>query len=122
MIHAPTFPLEFDDTFGYNNVAHIKQLVFFHLKNLLFTFPGEKISDPEYGVGVKKYLFEQRTDAMLNNISREITDAIESYLLYLELGQVMVVPVGENAIQIAVEYAIPSMNVNDILMFDVYDY
>ena len=122
MIHAPNFPLEFDDTFGYSNVAGIKQLVAFHLKNLLFTYQGEKISDPEYGVGVKKYLFQPLTDATLNNISREITDAIETYLAYLDLEEVIVLPIADNSISISVSYAIPSIDFSDILTVDVTNY
>ena len=121
MIHAPNFPLEFDDTYGYSNVAGLKQLVFFHLKNLLFTNPGEKISDPEYGVGVRRYLFEDLTDERLNNISSDITDAIEGYLSYLELQSVTVVPSGENSINIAVRYSIQSTNFSDVLVFSVSD-
>ena len=121
MILAPNFPLQFDDTFGYSNIAGVKQLVFFHLKNLLFTNPGEKISDPEYGVGVRKYLFEQMTDERLNNISTDIVDAIEGYLSYLELQRVMVTPSGENAINISVQYSIPSIEFSDILSFNVED-
>ena len=121
MIHAPNFPLEFDDTYGFSNIAGIKQLIFFHLKNLLFTNPGEKISNPEYGVGVKKYLFEQLTDAKLNNISREITDAIEGYIAYIDLQSVSVLPSGENSISIVIRYVIPTMDFAEVVLFSVSD-
>ena len=46
MIFAPSIPLHFDDTFGYDNVQSVQELAKFHLTNLLLTNPGEKISDP----------------------------------------------------------------------------
>ena len=42
MIFAPKFPLSFDDTDGFQNVENLKELVLFHLKNLLMTNRGEK--------------------------------------------------------------------------------
>ena len=59
MIYAPLIPLQFDDTYGYQNVADVKQLIKFHLTNLLLTNPGERITMPGYGVGIKQFLFEK---------------------------------------------------------------
>lgn len=90
MIFTPKFPLKFDDTYGYDNVDTPKQLIFFHLKNLLLTFPGEKISDPNFGVGIEKYLFEPFSDSLFNTIADTILDAIQKYLSYLSIIDIVV--------------------------------
>tara|TARA_Y100000114_G_scaffold156473_1_gene183758 strand:+ start:2856 stop:3221 length:366 start_codon:yes stop_codon:yes gene_type:complete len=90
MIYAPKFPLKFNDTSGFENVEDIKQLISFHLKNLIFTFPGEKISDPDYGIGIEKYLFNNFDDGMFNALSNDILNAIVKYLSYLEVVNVLV--------------------------------
>jgi phage baseplate assembly protein W len=116
MIKAPQIPLKFDDRDGYADIAGIKALVKFHLKNLLLTYPGEKISDPEYGVGIKKYLFEPLTEETLNYIEDEVETAIISNLRYLTGVKVSAEEIGPNSINVKIRYIIPSMGAD---IFDV---
>lgn len=61
--YAPKLPLEYNgNDFEYISDAleNIRQ----NLKMLLLTNPGEKIMDPQYGVGLRKFLFEP-TDGMV---------------------------------------------------------
>ena len=44
MIYAPKFPLQFKEKKGFENTGNIKELVRFHMINLILTNPGEKIS------------------------------------------------------------------------------
>ena len=118
MIKAPQIPLKFDDKDGYADVGSIKSLVRFHLKNLLLTYPGEKISDPEYGVGIKKYLFEPLTEETLNFIEDEVELAIVNYLRYLTGVKVSAVETGPNKINVKIRYIIPAMGA-DILDLNV---
>ena len=90
MIYAPKFPLKFDDTYGFENVDDVRQLISFHLKNLIFTFPGEKISDPDYGIGIEKYLFNNFSDGMFNALADDILESILRYLPYLNVVNVLV--------------------------------
>ena len=46
MIHTPKFPLQIGDRSLFEKTDEIKQVIMFHLKNLILTYPGEKISDP----------------------------------------------------------------------------
>ena len=116
MIKAPQIPLKFDDRDGYADVNGIKALVKFHLKNLLLTYPGEKISDPEYGVGIKKYLFEPLTEETLNYIEDEVEIAIINNLRYLTGVKVSAAESGPNSINVKIRYIIPSMGAD---IFDV---
>ena len=92
MIYAPKFPLKFKQKRFFENVSDAKELVRFHLTNLLLTAPGEKISDPNYGVGLRLMLFENITPETLNNWQDKIIDAVETYLTYINLGQVLIEP------------------------------
>lgn len=55
---APKLPLELDDNGNFikidNSLENVKQ----KLKTIILTNPGEKLMDPEFGVGVRRYLFE----------------------------------------------------------------
>ncbi|MDA7494499.1 GPW/gp25 family protein [bacterium] len=85
MIFAPTFPLSFDDTNGFQNVQDLNELAKFHLRNLLMTNKGEKISDPNYGVGIRKFLFSLDSMDVEEDVRSEIESQVENYLTYLTI-------------------------------------
>ena len=105
MIYAPKFPLRFKEKKGFENTDDAKELVKFHLTNLLLTNPGEKISDPNYGIGIRQMLFENMTIGNLNLWSDKITDGINEYIMYINLNEVQVIPFfEENKINIKISY------------------
>lgn len=107
MIYAPKFPLRFKEKKVFENVTNAKELVKFHMTNLLLTNPGEKISDPSYGIGIRQMLFENMTTGTLNLWQDKITDAIQSYLPYINLNQVQITPFfDENRITIKIAYSL----------------
>ena len=105
MIYAPKFPLRFKEKKVFEDVANAKELVKFHMTNLLLTNPGEKISDPSYGIGIRQMLFENMTSGTLNLWQDKITDAIQRYLTYINLNQVQIIPFfDENRINIKIAF------------------
>ncbi len=105
MLYAPKFPLKFKEKKLFENIENTKELVRFHLTNLLLTNPGEKISDPNYGIGVRQMLFENITTGTLNLWSDKITDSINLYINYINLNHVQIIPFyEENSINIKISY------------------
>jgi phage baseplate assembly protein W len=117
MIFAPSIPLQFDDINGYKNVDDIRELVKFHLTNLLLTNPGEKISDSEYGVGIRQFLFENQSEDAFSRIRSRINSQVSSKLNYLTLRNVIVRSLDnyENVINIQLVYHIDNINLEDML-------
>lgn len=107
MIYAPKFPLRFKEKKGFENVDNIKELVRFHLTNLLLTNPGEKISDSSYGVGLRQMLFENMTIGTLNVWKDKIEGSINRHLGYVNLNEVEIRPFFEqNKINIKISYSV----------------
>ena len=52
------FPL--DDTNMFKGTQTLKEQVKANLINLLLTQPGERVNEPNFGVGLKHLLFEQK--------------------------------------------------------------
>ena len=110
MIFTPKFPLVLGAGDMLFSNAEIKDIVLFHLKNVILTSPGEKITDPDYGVGIKRYLFEQMTTGTLNLISKRISSAISRYLSYLDLVSVNVLTgEREDALYVSIKYRLPGI-------------
>ena len=122
MIQTPKFPLQLGDKTLFENTEGTKRVVLFHLRNLLLTSPGERISDPNYGVGLKNYLFEPIGVDLLNNIGKDIEIAIKRYLSYLTLDKILVTsPADSNAINIKINFSIPDLNIYETLDMEVSD-
>lgn len=114
MIFAPKFPLSFDDTDGFQNVQSTKELVTFHLKNLLMTNRGEKISDPNYGVGIRRFLFELETIDIESSVESEISDQISVYLSYLNVRD-LTVSLNNQEMKISIKYGISGIPETQLL-------
>ena len=120
MIHTPKFPLQIGDRSLFEKTDEIKQVIMFHLKNLILTYPGEKISDPFYGVGIKLFLFQNITTAVLNNIADVIEKQIQKYLSYIDLISVVVSsPEDSNALNVKITFRIPNLDIFEVLEMSV---
>lgn len=120
MIHTPQFPLKTGDRTLFEEEDEIKRIILFHLRNLILTSPGEKISDPRYGVGIRSYLFENITTGLLNNIADTIETAIRRYLEYLDLIQVTVSsPPDSHELVVKIKFQIPDLDILETIEINV---
>ena len=120
MIYAPRFPLMFKEKKMFENVNSVKELVSFHMKNLLLTNPYEKISDPNYGIGIRQLLFENMIQENLNLWQDKISRAINSHMPYVDLQQVNITPFfEENKVTIQIIYNLRDDTETQILEIDL---
>jgi len=116
MIKSPFFPFKFNNNKGFENYQSDKDAIRFHLTNLFLTNPGEKISDANYGVGVRKYLFENLTEGLVNNLEDEITDQVSLYLPYIKIIDMNIIPEPEdNKLAVSLKYEIIDEAVQDAI-------
>lgn len=66
------------------------EAVKFNLKNILLTNPGENLSDPDFGVGLKGMLFELETSQTIKGLRQKIENQIERYANYFSKLNVIV--------------------------------
>ena len=59
-----------------------------NLKGLILTSPGERVMDPNFGVGLKGYLFEQNTGIIYAQIKDNIRDQVSIYLPFIDIIRV----------------------------------
>jgi len=80
------FPL--DNINMFKGTKTIKEQVKSNLINLLLTEPGERINEPNFGVGLKGLLFEQNPDIEI--LKEKINTQIEFYIPLISLSNVNV--------------------------------
>tara|TARA_R100000664_G_scaffold27541_1_gene38275 strand:+ start:287 stop:667 length:381 start_codon:yes stop_codon:yes gene_type:complete len=89
-----------------------------NFKNLIFTIPGERVMDPEFGVGFSVLLFENATDQMVEDLKERLFIQVERYLPFISIAKAEV-ELQENTAFMRVDYIIPSLAVSDTLSLDV---
>ena len=108
---APFFPLTIQDQTGTlmldpdTKIEDMRDLMNFHIKNILLSCPGERIWNPDFGACLKKYLFELETVLDLEDIARTIRQQLSEFAPYINIVDVLprMLP-EENALLINIRY------------------
>jgi phage baseplate assembly protein W len=82
------FPL--DEVNMFKGTTTVKEQVKSNLINLLLTEPGERVNEPNFGVGLKKLLFEQSPN--IEVLKEKINTQIEFYIPTITLSDVSFTP------------------------------
>ena len=56
-----------------------------NIKNLVSTEKGERLMQPTFGLGIKKYLFNPFTDETILNIQTDISDTFNFWLPFVQI-------------------------------------
>jgi phage baseplate assembly protein W len=80
------FPL--DDNNMFKGTQTLKEQIKSNLINVLLTHQGERVMEPNFGVGLKHYIFEQNIN--LESLENKINDQINYYIPEITLVKVIV--------------------------------
>ena len=100
------------------NRDNLKEVAIFNLKNIILTIPGERIMLPEFGVGVKNYLFELDTSVDIESLKSRINSQVQQFASYIQLMDIQI-SMGENSLDMRIKFAVPSADIIDQLELSV---
>ena len=87
--YSPKLPLQLDGSNGYENNQTILEVIQQNLKMILLTSPGERIMDPNFGVGMKRFLFEQNNSSTYSIIRARIKRQVQQYMGFLQIHDIL---------------------------------
>ena len=64
----------------YDMINDIYENVKQNFRNLLLTSPGERVMLPDFGVGIKRFLFENDPSFIADELQSIIYDQVDSYM------------------------------------------
>jgi len=110
-------PITPDSGNGYTMIKTIKKMVNQNLKMLILTIPGERVMDPNFGVGVQKYLFSNRGEGIEAQIAQKIREQVKIYLPNVVLNDIQFGfdDIDLNIMGIRIIYSIPGIGLQDLL-------
>tara|TARA_R110002074_G_scaffold128298_4_gene268672 strand:+ start:528 stop:875 length:348 start_codon:yes stop_codon:yes gene_type:complete len=93
-----------------------------NFKNLILTSPGERVMNPDFGVGIRNYLFENRTDAK-SRIEQRLRTQVERYMPFISLQNIIFdyaddlgIPLEDRQVlSIKVVYSVPDLNLESAI-------
>lgn len=89
--------------------------------NLLFTRPGERYLQPELGVGLDLYLFEQFTEILETNIIDRITSQSNKWLPYIQINNIRIEEDQNHRIFININFKVNEFGANREITFRLSD-
>jgi phage baseplate assembly protein W len=93
---TPRLPLVVDEIDGIKLIKEYKTLVQQNLKNLLLTIPGERVMDADFGVGLKRFLFEMDNVLLKGRIRGRISSQVKKYLPYIRINEISFTSFADN--------------------------
>ena len=79
---------------------HIKDLI----EQVLFTDPGERVNLPEFGCGLKSFIFSPNDKILETTLQVSITASLQKWLDHLIIVKDVVVDVEEEKLYITIKY------------------
>jgi len=118
---SPKLPLTLDPDDGYGLTKSIQEVAKQNFKMLVLTNPGERIMDPDFGVGIQSYLFENNGPAVYTQIDARVREQAAKYLPFIQVQDVdFNTPdnnpgLSENFLGVSIKYTIKRLNIGDVL-------
>jgi phage baseplate assembly protein W len=115
---APKLPLSLDPLSGpYAPIKLINDVVKQNLKMLVLTAPGERIMIPNYGVGLRNYLFEAHTTLTKEDIESTILQQTSLFMPFLSRVRVKFDDMidADNAVSIRISYFVKQIGQEDFI-------
>jgi len=114
-------PLRLSSIDGFVMIKSFKRLIRQNLKMLILTNPGERVMEPNYGVGIKTYLFSQFEPSTYARIQTKIKDQARTYMPAVKITDVLfeVLDPDTSSLGIAIKYSIPDIGIKDLLEFTI---
>lgn len=122
-LFGPRWPLSKGNKDTFDLYEDVKQQINFYLKNLLLTSPGENISDPGYGVGIRGFLFEMNDESTMSDIRSIIAQKINLYIPYIRVEEIFVgassADIDSNRLNVKIAYSIPGDVIQTVFSLDI---
>ena len=102
-----SFPLRADNNNDFALTKTSLQQSQHNLKNLLLTYPGERVHQPNFGSKLRQLCFEQLDDKLPTRIEEEVRRSVGNWLPYINIigVQTLTSDSDTNSIYVTVKYS-----------------
>lgn len=119
--YSPQLPLS-STTTHYKMINEFPANIRQNLKNLLLTSPGERVMLPDFGVGIRRYLFEHSADEVISELRDNILEQVATYMDFVYIDDIMFATkaddedLQDNELAIKIIYSVSFLDLSDSLI------
>lgn len=121
--YSPVIPLQQNKEDGFYVLTKtISQNIKQNFKNLILTSPGERVMIPDFGVGLRRMLFDNLSFQLKSEISDRIQSQVSQFMPFLNVNEIEFFDredspnaIQENTLAVRIFYSIPSQGIDDML-------
>jgi len=106
---------------GFTMIKDFQTLVRQNFKMLILTSPGERVMEPEFGVGIRNFLFENFNNSIFVDIDTAIREQASIFLPVVNVLEVNfdTSEPDNNVLGITSLYNLPDVGITDLLEFTI---
>jgi len=123
---SPSLPLRKDPTYvGFALNDTMLDVIKQNFKHLVLTAPGERMMIPDFGVGMRNYLFETNDPLTHSAIRSGLSSQVDKYMPFISILNVEFNDNGaalgdlSNSLQIVITYQILPLGLSDTLLVEI---
>ena len=117
---GPELPLIPSSRHGaYSLITSHREEIKQNFRNLILTSPGERVMNPDFGVGMRRYLFEPN-ELAIPSLRQRIMTQVKKYMSFIRIISIDFNPgrspnENPNMLSVEIQYEVPSINLNTTL-------
>jgi len=117
---SPKLPVTKDPVDGFTLTHTFKEMIHQNFKNLILTSPGERVMDPNFGVGIRSFLFQQMSTFVFSDIEERIMTQVSLYIPFVQVTNIWFNNPSEseefaNVLDIRIEYLITPIGASGVV-------
>ena len=116
-----SLPIVFDERDGFALNYTPREAIKQNLKTIILTNPGERVMEPEFGVGIKQFLFGNFGGDYKGRITSKINEQVTAYLPSVKILDIQFAEsaADNNTLSLRIIYSIPRLATKDLLQFTI---
>ena len=115
---SPKLPLFLDSDDGYALNKTLKEVLAQNLKHAVLTIPGERIMNPNFGVGIHQLLFENEDDNIQMVLNERLQEQVNRYMPFIDILDLRT-GFEDHVLNVEIKYFISPLGISDALAVDV---
>jgi len=114
-------PIQKDRIDGFQMLKTVRETLKQNLKMVILTNPGERIMDPEFGVGAQQYLFSNFSEGPQLKLDNAIREQVALYIPAIKIHDIMfkATDPNTNTLSFQIHYSVPDAGLKDLLEFTI---
>ena len=109
--YSVKLPLSRDNLDGFSLNKTLNDVLRQNLKHVVLTIPGERMMNPNFGAGIIRYLFENVSPGLQQQVEADILKQVELYVPSVEILDIVFSlsdePLANTLMSIAIHYSTP---------------